>query len=301
MDSRFLVIDIGGTYTKFAIMDNKCNFYKKDKVPTAKNSLTEFIDMLVGIFESEEKVNGIAISSAGIIDSETGFMYNAGSLYGIKNINLKEILEKRCNVPVTVENDARCAGLAEVWKGSLADCRNAIALIIGTAVGGAIIVDRKVLRGKKCMAGEFSYILTNATDAGNPNETFAANGGMPALLKMAAKKMNIPESGLSGEELFSRANCGEDLAIECIRAYAHNLAVQINNLHFIFNPEKIAIGGGVSAQPLLMELIHEELSELVKVYPNTVPAAEITNCKFFNDSNLIGALYVHLKAQENIK
>ena len=295
---KYLVIDIGGTFTKYAVMDESCRFYSKDKIETVKSDLEGFIEMLVRIYESTGEVSGIAISSAGMIDSETGFMYNGGSLFMIKNINLVEILEHRCHVPVTVENDARCAGLAEVWKGALSDCRNSIALIIGTAIGGAVVVDRKVLKGKNCMAGEFSYILTNAKKADDKDQIFAVTGGMPALFHLASARLGIPEAEITGEMIFSRANCGEQEALACIRQYARALAVQINNLQFIFDPEKIAIGGGVSEQPLLLQLIREELRSLSEVYPYPVPVAEITNCRFFNDSNLIGALYVHLKAQE---
>ncbi len=298
MEKKYLVIDIGGTFTKYAVMNEDCQFLMKDKIPTVKTGIKEFVDMLVGIYEGVEEVSGIAISSAGMIDSDTGFMYNGGSLTFIQNINIVEALEHRCHVPVTVGNDARCAGLAEVWKGSLSDCKNAIAMIIGTAVGGAVVVDRKVLKGKNCMAGEFSYVLTNADDAENPNKTMAMSGGMPALLHMASHRLGIPEGELSGEELFSRANTGDETALECVKSFARTLAVLINNAQFMFDPDRIAIGGGVSEQPLLIQLIKEELMKLNKVYPHVVPIPEITTCKFFNDSNLIGALYVHLKSRE---
>lgn len=136
---KYLAIDVGGTFTKYALMDEDCQFYKKDKVPTEKESLEKFVDMLAAIYESfSEEIEGIAICAPGMIDSEKGFMYNGGSLFCISNINIVEILKNRCNVPVTVENDAKCAALAEVWKGSLSDCSNSMAVIIGTAVGGLL-------------------------------------------------------------------------------------------------------------------------------------------------------------------
>ncbi len=298
MDKKYLVIDVGGTFTKYAVMDEECQFYCKDKVPTVKTNADDFIEMIVGIFHNTEDIAGIAISQAGVIDSDKGFLYNGGSLTFLQNLNLTEKLQKRCKVPVTVENDARCAGLAEIWKGSLSDCNNAIALIIGTAVGEAMIVDRKVLKGKHCMAGEFSYVLTNAEDAENSDKTLAMRGGMPALIRIAAEALGIPENQLSGEEIFRKANEGEAQAMACVRKFARTLAVQINNAQFLFDPERIAIGGGVSAQPLLIQFIREELAKFSKIYPHKVPSPEITTCRFFNDSNLIGALYVHLKAQE---
>lgn len=303
---KYLCIDVGGTYTKYAVMDEECDFYLKDKVPTVYDTLEDFVDMLTGIWrknqallrEREEELSGIALSSAGVIDSETGFMYNGGSLTTISNINIVEILEKRCGVPVTVENDAKCAALAEVWRGALKGCRNAAAVICGTAVGGAVICNGKVVRGKRFMAGEFSYVLTESSDPMNPDHTLAQTGGVPALIRMVAEKKQIPEEELDGEKIFSMANCGDQEALECIRNYAGRIAVQINNYQYIFDPDRTAVGGGISAQPLFIQMIKEELKKLNSIYPHVMPIPEVVPCQFFNDSNLIGALYVHLKSKE---
>ena len=303
---KYLVIDIGGTYTKYAVMDEECTFYIKDRIPTVCDTLEHFTDMLAGLYQENEKIceedgdhiQGIALSSAGVIDSETGFMYNGGSLFCIKNINIVELLEKQCGVPVTVENDAKCAALAELWRGSLAGCRNAAALICGTAVGGAVICDGKLLKGRRFMAGEFSYLLTESTDPFNENWVFAQSGGVPALIRLAAEKKQIPEEELDGEKIFSMANCGDEEAIDCIRVYANRIAMQINNCQYIFDPDRIAVGGGISAQPLFIQMIREELKKLNAVYPHVMPVPEVVACRFFNDSNLIGALYVHLKSKE---
>lgn len=303
---KYLCIDVGGTYTKYAVIDEECSFCLKDKIPTVYDTLDHFVDMLVMIWnknqaiiqEQNEEISGIALSSAGVIDSETGFMYNGGSLTAISNINIVEILEKKCGVPVTVENDAKCAALAELWKGSLAGCRNAAAFICGTAVGGAVICNGKVVRGKRFMAGEFSYLLTESSDPMNPEWTFAQIGGVPGLIRMVAEKKHIPEAELDGEKVFSMANCGDEEAIECIRRYAGRIAMQINNCQYIFDPDRVAVGGGISAQPLFIQMIKEELKKMNSIYPHVMPIPEVVPCRFFNDSNLIGALYVHLKSRE---
>lgn len=296
---KYLAIDVGGTFTKYALMDKDCQFYEKDKVPTKKDSLEMFVDMLTAIYERfAGEIAGIAICAPGVIDSETGFMYNGGSLFCIKNINIVEILKNRCKVPVTVENDAKCAALAEVWKGSLADCKNSMAVIIGTAVGGAVIVDRKVLKGGHFMAGEFSYLFTDEGRWQERSQLLAESGGVPALIKLVETKKRMPQGSLDGEKIFSMANQGDEETIEILRQYCRHLAIQISNYQFIVDPEKIAIGGGISAQPILLEMIREALKELNAVFPYSLPIPEVVNCKFFNDSNLIGALYVHLKSRE---
>lgn len=296
---KYLAIDVGGTFTKYALMDEECKFYEKDKVPTEKNSLGEFVDMMAAIYEKfAGQVGGIAICAPGAIDSETGFMYNGGSLFCIKNINIVELLENRCGVPVTVENDAKCAALAEVWKGSLADCKNSMAVIIGTAVGGAVIVDRKVVKGKHFMAGEFSYLFTDESRWKERSQLLAESGGVPALIRLVERRKQMPEGSLDGEKVFSMVNQGDGETIEMLRQYCRHLAIQISNYQFVVDPERIAIGGGISAQPVLLEMIREALRELNEVFPYSMPIPEVVNCQFYNDSNLIGALYVHLKSRE---
>lgn len=121
---KYLVTDIGGTFTKYAVMDEECRFYEKGKIPTAKESVEEFLDMLTELFDNYREVaEGLAISAPGMIDSERGFMYNAGAILCVENLDIVRILEERLKVPVTIENDAKSAALAEMWRGSLQDAR----------------------------------------------------------------------------------------------------------------------------------------------------------------------------------
>lgn len=296
---NYLAIDVGGTFTKYAVITEECQIVEKDKSPTVTEPLSEFITSLVNIYKKYEgQVDGIALSMAGIIDSETGFMYTGGNLTCITNLNIVEILEARCNIPVTVENDAKCAALAEVWRGALADCKDAVVVVCGTGVGGAVIHDRKVMKGIHNMTGEFSYIMTEAEPEYSLDHSLAGNTGIKCLLEFVSKYTGIPARELDGEKVFTMANCGDEKAIAGIREYVKHLAIQINNYQFILDPEKIVIGGGISVQPLLLQMIKEELKKINAVYPWDLPIADVVVCKFFNDANLIGAVYVHIKSKE---
>ncbi|MDD3402775.1 MAG: ROK family protein [Hespellia sp.] len=296
---NYLAIDVGGTFTKYAVITDECQILEKDKSPTVTEPLEGFISSLVDIYQKYEgNVDGIALSMPGIIDSETGFMYTGGNLACITNLNIVEVLEKRCGVHVTVENDAKCAALAEVWKGALMDVSDAIVVVCGTGVGGAVIHDRKVLRGVHNMAGEFSYIMTDAEPEYDLDNSLAGNTGIKCMMKFVSKHTGIPAEELDGERAFSMANCGDEKAIAGIREYVKHLAIQINNYQFIFDPEKIVVGGGISVQPLFLQMIKEELKKINAVYPWDLPIADVEVCKFFNDANLIGAVYVHIKSKE---
>ena len=298
---NYLAIDVGGTFIKYAVITDDCMIVEKNKIPTPHENFEEFIHSLVEIYKEVSKsckLEGIALSMPGIIDSKKGFMYTGGSLRYINNVNIVEILQNKTGLPVTVENDAKCAAVAELWKGALKDCENAVVIVCGTAVGGAVIRNREVVSGKNFMAGEFSYVMTDSVSEYKMSNCLAETAGAPALLKSVSEETGIPVEDLSGEKAFSIANQGDVYALEGIRKHAKKLAVQIHNYQYIFDPEKIAIGGGISEQPLLLQLIKEELTKINGIFPWTLPIPEVTTCKFFNDANLIGAVYVHIKSRE---
>ena len=298
---NYLAIDVGGTFIKYAVITDDCMIAEKNKILSPQDSFDEFIDLLAGIYKEVSKsyiLEGIALSMPGIIDSKKGFMYTGGSLRYINNVNIVEILQNKTGLPVTVENDAKCAAVAELWKGALKDCENAIVIVCGTAVGGAVIRNREVVCGKHFMAGEFSYILTDSKEEYKMSNCLAETAGASSLIKGVSEETGVPEEELSGEVAFSMANQGDEKAIKGIRRHAKKLAVQIHNYQYIFDPEKFAIGGGISEQPLLLQLIREELKKINDMFPWTLPVPEVTTCQFYNDANLIGAVYVHIKSRE---
>lgn len=298
---NYLAIDVGGTFIKYAVINEQGDILLKGKEPTKFDTLEIFIDSLVEIYElikDKNNIAGIALSMPGRIDGDTGFMYTGGNIRCITNINIVELLEARCDTRVTVENDAKAAALAELWNGSLENCKNAIVMVCGTGIGGAVIQDGKVIRGTHFMAGEFSYAMVEGKADYHLDNTFAANAGINALLRYVSEETGISAEELNGEKIFEMANAGDEKVLKGLNRFVHQLAVQINNYHYILDPEKIAIGGGISVQPLFIEMIREELKKINDAYPWELPIPEVTTCKYFNDANLIGAVYAHLTKNE---
>lgn len=298
---NYLAIDVGGTFTKYAVVTDTCEIVVKNKKPTRQETLEIFIDSLVEIYEEIKKeydIKGIGLSMPGMIDSKTGFMYTGGNIRCVVNLNIVEIMENRCGLPVTVENDAKCAALAELWNGSVKDCQDAIVLVCGTGVGGAVIKNKKILTGKHFLAGEFSYCLTESTPDYAMRNCLAETAGVGALMSYVSEEIGISAEELDGVKVFSMANQGDKKAIAGLRRYVKNIAIQIHNLQYIFDPERFAIGGGISVQPLLLQMLKEELQKINAMFPWTLPVPEVVVCSYFNDANLIGAVYVHLKSRE---
>ena len=118
-----LAIDVGGTNIKYALVDREDRFFSRGVIPTAIRSLDDFRATIMRIYEPlKEQVEGIAFSMPGIIDAQTGFMYSGGSLSWIHNIAMAgEVSGFLSGVPVSIENDAKAAALAELESCSKAN------------------------------------------------------------------------------------------------------------------------------------------------------------------------------------
>ena len=161
--------------------------------------------------------------------------------------------------------------------------------IIGTGIGGCLIKDKQVHHGKHFTAGEVSCIYVDTPPKPDFSNSWAMVNGINGLLQCVQKHLGVKEK-FCGEEIFELANQGNTQVLNALDEYCMKLAVQLYNIQTIFDPEKIAIGGGISAQPILIEKINEQYQKLfVEFLP--VRPVPIIACMFQNDANLIGAYY----------
>ncbi len=297
---KILVIDIGGTYIKYACMDENMLIHIRGKVKTPTESREDLIEVIGQLYDDVSEVDGIAISMPGIIDSENGYCAMGGALRYNDDFYLKRALYQRCPVEIYMENDAKCAAMAEVAVGSLRDVNDGFVLIFGTMVGGAFIKDRKIHKGKHFSAGEVSYIDTVRDGKPLREDVWGNRCGTPGLCKQFAMKKNLQIEEVDGLMVFDAVNSGDKDAVECLQNYTREIAVQLFNLQTILDPERFAIGGGISAQPIFVEYIKNNLKLLYAECMYHVPQAEVVSCKFQNDANLIGALqcFVREKREE---
>ena len=143
---RYLVIDVGGTAIKYALLDENANYSEIQETPTPMDSLESYLTVLDSIIHrNKHNIDGIAMCVPGIIDSAKGVCVTGGNLRYVKNLPLVAILEAKYGLRVSLENDARCAALAELWKGNLKNCKVGVEMELGCAVAGA--VDVAVLLG----------------------------------------------------------------------------------------------------------------------------------------------------------
>lgn len=290
----YLTIDVGGSAIKYALMQEDLKILEKDSVPTPMDTLEHFVETIGQLYDKyKDQISGMALSMPGSIDPKRGYSYSGGALTYIQEINTLEILQQRCPIAMTIGNDAKCAALAEVGYGSLQDVDDSAVIILGTGIGGCLIHNKEVIMGKHFFAGEFSFVKTNVNEPNNILEHWAMINGIPGLLKRVQDELETNKE-YTGKEIFEMANQGHEKVLRAIDLFTRDLAVQIYNIQTIFDPERIAIGGGISVQPILFELLNKNIEQLMNATDFPVPYPEVVPCQFRNDANLLGALYQHI-------
>ncbi|WP_206919914.1 ROK family protein [Enterococcus hulanensis] len=286
---KCLCIDVGGTSIKYALIDDMHEISNYGKISTPYEGVEKYIDCLTTIYHQfSNQVYGIGMSVPGIIDSQNGICITGGNLTYADGLDLVDILQKKCEIPVTIMNDGKCAALAEASLGSLSDVKDSIVIVFGTAVGGALIKDGKVHEGGHFSAGEFSYLAMN-DDIDSPDNLWWGVNGIQRLIIKAARIKEKDSSEVNGELIFQWIEEGDQEISQLLDEHTKKIARMIMNLQFIFDPEKIAIGGGISRQTIFIESIKKNLDYLYKIYPYKTTQAMITNCQFYNEANLVGA------------
>lgn len=291
----YLTLDVGGSAIKYALMKEDLTILDKSSVPTPMDTLEHFIETVGELYDQyASQISGMAISMPGIIDPEKGYSFTGGSLRYIDKLETVKVLKERCPTNITIGNDAKCAANAEIGYGNLQDIQDGAVVILGTGIGGCLIKNHKVHTGRHFSAGEFSFIKTNCLDPIGWDYAWSMRTGISGLLARVQEQLETQEH-FTGIEIFEMANQGHEKVIAGIDQFAKEVATQIFNVHIIFDCEKVAIGGGISAQPLLIELIQKNLNDIFDGLGFDIVKPEVVPCLFRNDANLIGALYQHIQ------
>jgi predicted NBD/HSP70 family sugar kinase len=292
----YAVFDVGGSAIKYSLMNEKGEFIEKASVPTPREGLDEFIQVIVSLvkeFQQKQEIKGIALSMPGAVNVEKGHIEGSSAVPYVHGPNIKQILEDRTGLTVELENDANCAGLAEGWIGAAKDVKDYICIVIGTGIGGALVLDKKIRHGHHLHGGEFGYMIMEDYLEQPLGESWSSLGATGALIKLVAKRKGLDPSTLDGKKVFELADAGDEEVKDEIEKFIKRLAVGILNLQYAIDPQKILIGGAISSREDLVGRINEKLEQMrTNAHKLSI---KVEKCKFGNDSNLIGALYHYLQ------
>ena len=247
-------------------------------------SILEKAKNIIRNYITEHKVEGICVSTAGMVDPKEGKIVYASSLIpNYTGVEIKKELEKEFDIPCEVENDVNCAGLGEYWLGAAKDSHSCVCLTIGTGIGGCVIINGKVIHGFSNSAGEVGYMLINGC-------AFQDIAATSKLVEKVAIRKNLSKDSINGKIIFDLAKKGDVDCIEEIDNLVDNLALGISYIVYVINPEVVVLGGGIMAQKdYLKERINKALKEklIERVYKNV----KIEFAENQNNAGMLGALY----------
>lgn len=290
-----LVFDVGGTSVKYGVAHEQGEFYHKGAFVTPKTGLQEFLEKIQEIYfqcQGPWEITGAAFSFPGEVHSREGVIKGISAVSYIHGVELKAMLSTRLNgLPVSMANDAKCAAMGELWKGVARDYKNIVFIICGTGIGGAIIEHGRLYTGVTKNRGEFG----NFPMGGLKDGTLLTWSDY--TLEKQARKYSL-EKGIqgtvTGRELAALSQEGDALASGLMEEFYYWMAVGCIILEFSFDPEMIAIGGGISANPDIIQGIKRKTEELLEGQKSGYLRPKICACAKGNQANLYGALYYYL-------
>lgn len=287
------VIDIGGTSIKYGVVDGHGTIIHHTSIPTEASkggrTVVEKVYRICDRLMEEQDLAGIAISSAGQIDSVKGeVVFATDNIPGYSGTPLAELVANHTGLPVTVENDVNCTALGEYWQGAAKGFNHFLCVTIGTGIGGALVLDGKLYTGAHFSAGEIGHI--NLYPNGKPctcgnrgcYEKYASSS---ALSELVEHEFGVE---MSLRHFFELAKAGEAKAVMLFKHWVEDVTTGLQSLVHIFNPELIVIGGGISAQgDFLRDAIQSSLDK--KIMPNHRKSLQIKLAQHDNKANLLGA------------
>lgn len=243
--NRLICIDIGGTAIKYGILESDQTVLFADETPTEAlkggPALARKVhDLTAQLLKREPEAKGIAISTAGVVDSIHAQIVHASSaIPSYVGISYKKELAD-FGLPVEAENDVNCAGLSEYASGAARDASSALVLTIGTGIGGCFIEDGHLLTGNSFSACEVGYLPFE-------DATFQEKAATTALVANVARRKGEPVEEWNGRRIFELADQGDVVCQEEIRDLGRRLGRGVAMICYILNPHTVVLGGGIMA------------------------------------------------------
>lgn len=299
-----LSFDIGGTTIKYGVISTDGEIIEKSSVETRDNKdilLSSLYDVVDEVMKGY-LIEGIGICAPGIID-KNGLMVTAGAITSLFGENIKEIIEQKYQLPVTIDNDANAVAIAEKWLGNAQNFSNYVCLVLGTGVGGGIVINNQVYSGSHGMAGEFGWnIIANLPKEGSLgdaslNDRTAIVSGLCRIYNQQ-KQLDDPSftPTINALDIFENEKAGDKIANKVLEQFFTDLSVGIINLISSFDPDAVLIGGGISSNSEFKERLRDRFEEIRSRHDNlnqikTKINPPIIMAKLKNDAGMLGAAY----------
>ena len=307
----YVGIDLGGTNIKAGIVDENGVLLNKDSIKTmAERPMEEIItDMgklankvIADAGLTPDQIDSIGIGSPGTPDNEAGVLVYSNNL-PFNMAPMREIIRSVVDLPVYIDNDANCAGMAEAVAGAAKGTKNSITITLGTGVGAGVIINGRIYSGFNQAGSEFGHHVL--VSGGQPcscgrKGCFEQYGSASALIRMTKEAAEAhPESKINdvikdlgkvnAKVAFMAMRLGDEVAAKVVDTYTDYLADGLANAINTFMPEVLVIGGGVcnEGDPLLIPLQEKTMSR--PYFGPGVKKTKIELAQMGNDAGIVGA------------
>jgi len=269
-------IDLGGTKTEGVLVDEEFQVIERKRVPTNQNngyeSILETIQDLVSDLKKNNEKTSIGVCTPGALSKESGLIKNSNTQCLIGK-DLKNDLEKILDQEISIENDANCFALAEARLGAAKNLETVFGVIMGTGVGGGLVIDGKIHSGRTNIAGEWGHHCIKP----NGNECYCGRKGCvetyisgPALEK---KWNELTNQNISVADIVK--NSQEDAYKTWKKEFLENFGLSMANVIDIIDPDAIVLGGGLSNISFLYDVGKDLVYE--NVFSDTVDTPILKN------------------------
>ena len=252
-------VDLGGTKIEAIALDDAGAVLLRRRVTTPAGDYGRILSAiadLVTVLERELGRRGtVGIAMPGAISKKTGRIKNANTVV-LNGQPLEADIAEALARPVRLENDANCFALSEAVDGAAASAKVVFGVILGTGVGGGLVVDGHIITGRNGVAGEWGHNplpWARAEDQGHPCycgkvgciETFLSGPGLALDYRTRSGK-NLGANDLTAQDVVLAAETGDDIAAECLSVYQDRLGRGLASVINLFDPDAIVLGGGLS-------------------------------------------------------
>jgi len=268
-------VDLGGTKTEAILLDENLDVINRKRIPTPQNDYNQILDSIsILVSEISENISdfSLGICTPGAISKKTGLIKNSNTQCLIGK-SLKEDLENKIGKKISMENDANCFTMAEATMGVAIDYDLVFGVILGTGVGGGIIINKKLHPGRTNIAGEWGHHTLHR----NGNQCYCGKTGCvetyisgPALENswaiLSGKSKSLPEI---------ITNIDNDVGKQWKDEFLENFGYSLANVIDILDPDVIVLGGGLSN----IDFLYSEGKESVynKVFSDLVDTPIMKN------------------------
>ena len=290
--NQLIGVDLGGSAIKLGRFSEAGALLAELQVPTPQPALpgavTTAIVEAVQRLDPDRLADRVGVGHPGPSNASGRVARIAINLPGWRDVPLADWLEPLLERRVTLANDANCALIGEHWLGAAREARDVVLLTLGTGVGGAVLLDGQLFTGHRGAAAEPGLIGID------PDGPVCNSGNRGSLESFCSRSGFDRLSPIDPSELCRRADAGDAYALAVWLAYGRLLGIGVSSLLYVFTPELVLIGGGLSgASAHFLPAVWSEVEQRVQAVSRE--GLTIRRCSLGNGAGRLGAARLALE------